>query len=131
MIPGAEAMKDSLRGRNEVQEGLSKIADDPRVTGVGMFLRSSALDELPQLPNIIGGEMSLVGPRPHEDWGAGALISPWGWGRTRLVMGRRAFREPDPRLMVGRALHGPIRDRSCRPLEAAWPAGRMSARATG
>jgi exopolysaccharide biosynthesis polyprenyl glycosylphosphotransferase len=83
MIPDADALKDSLRERNEAQEGLFKITDDPRVTRVGKFLRKSALDELPQLLNIARGEMGLVGPRPlviEED----ERIE--GWHRRRLEL---------------------------------------------
>ncbi len=83
MVPDAEALKDSLRERNEAQEGLFKIAEDPRVTRVGRLLRRSALDELPQLFNIIRGEMSLVGPRPlviDED------ERVEGWYRRRLEL---------------------------------------------
>ena len=64
MVIDAEAQKEELRSLNEAGDGLFKLTDDPRVTRVGRFLRRTSLDELPQLFNVLRGEMSLVGPRP-------------------------------------------------------------------
>jgi len=64
MVADAEGQKDGLRALNEAGEGLFKLTHDPRVTRVGRFLRVTSLDELPQLFNVLRGEMSLVGPRP-------------------------------------------------------------------
>jgi exopolysaccharide biosynthesis polyprenyl glycosylphosphotransferase len=65
MVRDADALKEKLRERNQRQGPFFKIADDPRITRVGRLLRRYSLDELPQLWNVMRGEMSLVGPRPH------------------------------------------------------------------
>lgn len=65
MSVDAEARKAELAHLNEATGAAFKIKDDPRITGVGRFLRRSSLDEFPQLFNILRGDMSVIGPRPQ------------------------------------------------------------------
>jgi len=76
MVVNAEELKEKLRCQNEMSGPMFKMKDDPRVTKVGKFIRKTSIDELPQLFNVLKGEMSLVGPRPSlpkevikfDDW---------------------------------------------------------------
>jgi lipopolysaccharide/colanic/teichoic acid biosynthesis glycosyltransferase len=96
MYDGADREKSQLGHLNETQ-GLFKIEDDPRITRIGKLLRASSIDELPQLLNVLRGDMSLVGPRPlvpRED------VAITGWYRRRSSI--------TPGITGVWQLHGPV-----------------------
>ncbi len=86
MVAEAAALQPRLEADNEAEGALFKIRDDPRVTRVGRFLRRFSLDEIPQVVNVVKGEMSLVGPRPLplRDY---QLLEDWHRARYRVLPG--------------------------------------------
>jgi exopolysaccharide biosynthesis polyprenyl glycosylphosphotransferase len=86
MLHGAERLRDRLEPRNEASGALFKIRDDPRVTRVGGLLRRYSIDEIPQVLNVLRGEMSLVGPRPLplRDF---QKLEPWHRKRYHVLPG--------------------------------------------
>lgn len=95
MHPGADKLKDVVRRQNELAWPDFKVAHDPRVTLLGRFLRRTSLDELPQLFNVLRGEMSFVGPRPtsfsvttYAHWQRARLAAPPGLTGSWQVDGR-------------------------------------------
>ena len=101
MTVDAHARRDEVRHLNHMTGPVFKIREDPRVTRLGRFLRRSSLDELPQLWNVVRGEMSLVGPRPplpeefveYEQWHRGRLAVIPGMTCFWQVLGRNEIHD--------------------------------------
>lgn len=81
MVTNAESLLKELENKNEVRGHMFKIKNDPRVTGIGRIIRKTSIDELPQLFNILKGDMSIVGPRPPV---AREVIKYDSWHKLRL-----------------------------------------------
>jgi lipopolysaccharide/colanic/teichoic acid biosynthesis glycosyltransferase len=95
MVKNADALKEQLRGQSLVAWPDFRLNEDPRVTRIGRFLRKTSLDELPQLINVLRGDMSLVGPRPtsfdvntYKLWHTGRLDYRPGITGPWQVLGR-------------------------------------------
>lgn len=81
MVPNAEALRQAVDELNEVEGPMFKATNDPRITRVGRFIRKYSIDELPQLINVLKGEMSLVGPRPALT----SEVSQYSWHQRRRL----------------------------------------------
>lgn len=90
MVVNAEELKDELEKENEMNGPMFKIKNDPRVTKIGRFIRKTSIDELPQLINVLKGEMSLVGPRPSLPKEV-EEFEPWMLERLKVLPGLTCY----------------------------------------
>lgn len=90
MVQNAEELKEKLQKQNEMSGPMFKMKEDPRVTKVGKFIRKTSIDELPQLINVLKGEMSLVGPRPSLPKEV-AKFEPWMLERLSVKPGLTCY----------------------------------------
>lgn len=86
MITSADEIQSKLLKKNEMHGPVFKMKDDPRVTRIGKFIRKYSIDELPQLINVLKGEMSLIGPRPPIPMEVDRYTD-WDWRRLEVVPG--------------------------------------------
>lgn len=86
MVSNAEELKEKLLEQNEMSGPMFKMKDDPRITKVGKFIRKTSIDELPQLINVLKGDMSLVGPRPSLPKEV-EQFEPWMYERLQVKPG--------------------------------------------
>lgn len=103
MVVNAEEIKERLKEQNEMSGPMFKMKNDPRITKIGKFIRKTSIDELPQLINVLKGEMTLVGPRPSlpkevvefEPWMMERLTVKPGLTCYWQVMGRNSIEFED------------------------------------
>ena len=96
MIPGAEKMLDTLLDENEMEGPVFKMKDDPRITRFGRFIRKTSIDELPQLINVLKGDMSLVGPRPPLPREV-EMYTEYQFQRLSIIPGLTCFWQVQPK----------------------------------
>lgn len=90
MVSNAEELKEKLLEQNEMSGPMFKMKDDPRITKVGKFIRKTSIDELPQLINVLKGDMSLVGPRPSLPKEV-KQFEPWMYERLQVKPGLTCY----------------------------------------
>lgn len=100
MLHGADRQKEALTNQNEQDGPVFKIKSDPRITSVGKFLRRSSLDEIPQILNVIKGDMSIVGPRPPLPSEV-AGYQPWHRRRLEVKPGITCLWQISGRSQIG------------------------------
>jgi exopolysaccharide biosynthesis polyprenyl glycosylphosphotransferase len=100
MVINAEELKKKLIDKNEVSGPMFKMKDDPRITKIGKFIRKTSIDELPQLINVLKGEMSLVGPRPSLPKEV-AEFEPWMMRRLEVKPGLTCYWQVSGRSSIG------------------------------
>ncbi len=100
MVNEAEELKEGLASDNEASGAMFKIQNDPRITQLGRFLRRSSLDELPQLFNVLKGDMSIVGPRPQIPTEV-EQYEPWHYRRLEVQPGITCLWQISGRSSIG------------------------------